>query len=693
MTKPHIQRTRRWYHSLQAQIGLSLLAIITSILTLFGWYQYHDIRSNSLRELHELGRVIQARLGEYLIQPLWNMNFNLIEGSILSEMQEKRVYGIVVKEVAGDSILQGKRRNEEGKLVDVGKNDTFDSMLAYHQEILLDGEEKLGSVEIYLTTEFMEAALRKQIEKTFLTIVVLDGVLLFFLFLTFRYLVIRPITGIVATARQIAAGDFRQPHTPGSQNEIGELIEAFDDMKGTINEVLAEQALVNQAVQTGQLEIRGHPDLFTGEWKELVIGVNQVIDAFVSPFNTTTEYLDRLSKGEIPAPLTQYYQGDFARIKKHLNRLIESTQETTHIAEEIANGNLAVEARERSQQDRLMQALNRMIDAFLIPLNTTSQYIARIANGEIPEKMIEAYKGDFNQIKNNLNALIDATAEITHIAEEMAQGNLLVEVNERSEHDTLMQALNEMIFRVKAVVTNVQSTSNHVTAGSQQVSINAGSMSEGAAQQAASAQEISSSMEHMAANIRQTADNARETEKIASESAEYAQEGSSIMAEALLAMEQIAEKILIIEDIATQTRLLSLNATIEAARAKEHGRAFSVVAAEVRTLSTTTKQAAEEISRLAHSSLTVTKKAGEMLNTLVPSSQRTAELVQEITAASHEQSESAEHINAAIQQLDQVTQQNASRSEDVATAAEELTAQALRLQKAASFFTIDEEGA
>jgi methyl-accepting chemotaxis protein len=197
-------------------------------------------------------------------------------------------------------------------------------------------------------------------------------------------------------------------------------------------------------------------------------------------------------------------------------------------------------------------------------------------------------------------------------------------------------------------------------------------------------------MEQMSANIRQNADNARQTEKIALQSAEYAEEGGRVIGETVIVMQQIAKKITIIEEIAEQTRMLSLNATIEAARAQEHGKAFSVVAVEIRKLSDVTKQAAEEINQLATSSLDVSERAGKMLTTLVPSIHQTTELVQEISSASSEQSMGAEQINKAIQQLDHVTQQNAMMSESLATAAEELAAQAEHLRDTMQFFKIDD---
>ena len=197
-------------------------------------------------------------------------------------------------------------------------------------------------------------------------------------------------------------------------------------------------------------------------------------------------------------------------------------------------------------------------------------------------------------------------------------------------------------------------------------------------------------MEEMVANIRQTSDNAKLTERMAVESAQDARQGGKAVNETIEAMKAIAERISIIQEIAMQTHLLSINATIEASKAEEYGKGFAVVASEVRNLAHRSREAAEEIEKLVGKSLGVSEEAGMILQRLVPNSERTADLVQEINAAGAEQAGGAEHINSAIQQLDQVVQQNAAMAEEMASSAETLAAQARQLQEAIAFFVVRE---
>ena len=278
---------------------------------------------------------------------------------------------------------------------------------------------------------------------------------------------------------------------------------------------------------------------------------------------------------------------------------------------------------------------------------------------------------------------------IAGIAKEVAKGNLNI-ISDENKKSGILAALIEMAEQLKTIVSDVRSRadqvkemavtvkngSDQVASTCEQTSSGAEEMSQGSSQQAASAEEASASMEQMVANIRQNSDNAKHTEAIAVQSAEDAIKCRKAVDDVVSAMKEIAGKISIIGEIARQTDLLALNAAIEAARAGQHGKGFTVVAAEVRKLAERSQIAAGEIDILSHSSVDTAEKTGEMLKKVVPNIQKTAELVQEISAASAEQNTGAEQINGAILQLDQVIQQNSGAAEELSATSEEMNATA-----------------
>ena len=496
-----------------------------------------------------------------------------------------------------------------------------------------------------------------------------------------------------------------------SSGKIDELIAQtykgdHEKMKMAVNNVAVvlqglqkELARLIGASHAGQLSERGKADEFRGAFADIVRGVNEMLDAILLPIGEGNRILAQISSGKIDELIAQTYKGDHEKMKVAVNNvgivLQALNKELGRLAESGRQGQLTTRGNHDQFQGAfagIVRGVNDILDAVIAPLNVSARYVELISKGDIPPEITDTYNGDFNLIKNNLNALIVAMNEITAAAQEIADGNLAVALQERSAQDKLMQALSAMVAGLTRTVSDIRSIAGEVAAASQSISTASVQVSKGASAQAAAAEEASSSMEEMVSNIKQNADNAQQTDKIANKSAKDAQESGKSVLEAVAAMKEIANKISIIEEIARQTNLLALNAAIEAARAGEHGKGFAVVAAEVRKLAERSQKAAGEINQLSATTLKVSEKSGEMLEKVVPDIQRTAELVQEISAASKEQDTGAEQINKALQQLEQVIQQNASAAEEMASTTEELTGQSDQLVSALAFFhTGDEE--
>jgi methyl-accepting chemotaxis protein len=412
--------------------------------------------------------------------------------------------------------------------------------------------------------------------------------------------VITPLKVAATYVDRISKGDIPPRLTSEARGEFNDIQNNLNQCIDAVNLLIADVTLLSSAGVEGRLSVRADATRHEGDFRKIIEGMNGTLDAVIGPLTVAAWYVDRMSRGDVPPVISDEYAGDFNDLKNNLNRCIQAINlliaDTGQLSQAAVEGNLSdrVDAsRHQGDFKRIVEGVNATLDAVIGPLNAAAHVVDRIADGDIPEAIVEEYKGDFNALKGNLNTCIDAVNKLVvdakmlsdaavegklsvrasaerhkgdfrkivegfngtldavirpvsdgaRVLEAMGKGDLATRVDGVyvGDHQLIKDSINRVGESLSRALGEVSEAVNATASASSQISSSTEEMAAGAQEQASQTSEVAGAMEQMTRTILANSKNASTTAETARRAKESAQQGGEVVEQTVAGMRRIAE--------------------------------------------------------------------------------------------------------------------------------------------------------
>ena len=427
---------------------------------------------------------------------------------------------------------------------------------------------------------------------------------------------------------------------------------------------------------------------------------------------TTDQEMCRKAQEKAIAEITPVYEKLDAATLNLMNINIEKEHEMDKVCSMLETGAIILMAILTVAIIAISKTVSIIIaDGIAKPLNKLSKRLIEFEKGDIsapfPDYHEEDEVGDMVQAVSSTTTKLQMIFEdMEYIMNEMADGNFRLKTSCEKEYvgeyEGLLLALRKMNRQMDSALKNVKHASENVNAGATNMAEGAQALAEGATDQAASIEEIQATMDELTSGLEKCARDMNDAYNKAENCAASAEISQNEMREMVATMERISDTsskiesiISEIEDIASQTNLLSLNAAIEAARAGDAGRGFAVVADQIRNLAEQSAKSAVNTRELIEGSvneINVGSKAAlrtaQVLEGVVSSVKDIAGISRELSENVKIQVDSIEQANQGIIKISEVVQSNSATAEESSATSEELSAQAISMDELVAKFQL-----